>query len=140
MQETSFAEEPNRERGEVGSCDVNGTGELDSNVQFRDEQRPSDGTSVSRAEWQPTADLYGTQEYHLPVFRVSFSRNVLPLTCQGLLSSGETGFEPLEFSHSVHYELSKTLAESIHLQTCGGVFLDWWQCGRTAKMETGSDR
>lgn len=67
--------------GEVGACGVNGTGEVDSNVQFRDEQHPSDGTSVSRDEWQPSAVLSVTQEDHLPVFRISFSRNLLPLAC-----------------------------------------------------------
>lgn len=136
---TRFAEEPDRALGEVGSCDVNGTQELDSK-RFRDEQPPSDGTSVSRAEWQPATDVHVTQDYHLPILRISFSRNVLPPTWQGLLSSGETGLESHEFSHSVHYELPETLAESIHLQTCRGVFLDWWQCGCTAKMETGPDR
>ncbi len=112
--------------GELGTCGVNGTGELDSNAQFRDEQRPSDGTYVSRDEWQPTAVLSVTQEDHLPVFRISVSWNVLPLSCQGLLSSGETDLESLEFVHTVHYELPKALAESIHLQTCRRVFLDWW--------------
>lgn len=113
---------------------------LDSNVQFRDDQHPSDGTSVSRAERQPNTVLYVTQEGHLSVFRISVSRNVLPLACQGLLSPSETGLGSLEFFFPVHYELSKTLAESIHLQTRRGVFLDWWKCGRTAEMEAGSDR
>lgn len=65
----------------MGSRDVNGTGELDSNVQLRDEQHPGDGASVSRAEWQPTTLLHVSQEDHLPVSRVSVSREVLPLAC-----------------------------------------------------------
>ena len=124
----------------MGSSGVNGTGELDSNAHFRDEQHPSDGSSVSRAEWQPTSVLHVTQEGQLSVFRVSVCRDVLPIAGQGLLSSGETGLECPELSLPVHYELSKTLAEGIHLQTGRGVLLDWWQCGRTAKMEARSDR
>lgn len=110
------------------------------NAQLRHEQHPSDGTSFPRAEWQPTTHLCVSQERHLTVFRVSFSRNILPVAHKGYISSGHTGLRSHEFSHFVHYELSKTLAESVHLQTRRGVFLDWWQRGRTAQMEIGSDR
>lgn len=90
----------------MGSCGVNGTEELDSNVQLRDEQHPSDGTSVSGAE--PTGVLHVTQEDHLPVFRISVIRNVLPP--QELPSSDETGLESLAFAHHVHHELPEALA------------------------------
>lgn len=96
--------------GKLGLCGLNGTRVLDSNVQFRDEQHLIDGSSVSRAEKQPTTVLNVTQEDHLSVFRISVSRNVLPPTCKELLSSDETGLESLEFTLPVHYELSKTLA------------------------------
>lgn len=111
-----------------------------TNAQLRHEQHPSDGTSFPRAEWQPDTHLGVSQERHLSVFRVSFSRKVLPVAHKEYISSGYTCLMSHKFSLFIHYELSKTLAESIDLQTRRGVFLDWWQRGRTAQMEVGSDR
>lgn len=114
----------------MGSCDVTGRGRPSPREHLRDEQHPSNGSSVSGA---------GAEEHQLPVPGISLSGIVLSLPRQRRLSSGETRLQSSELSISFHYELSKTVAQGLRVQIGRGVFLDWWQRGRAAKMEAGSD-
>lgn len=107
---------------------------------LRDEQHPGDGAFVSGAEWRPAADLGVTQEHHLPVSGVPLGGHVLTEPHPGSRSPGQKGAEPLDVSLAIHHELSKAVAQSVHLQTGRGVFLDRRQRGGAAQVEIGSDR
>lgn len=117
----------------MGSRGVNGTGELGSHALLRDEQHPGHG-----AERRPTADL-GHQEHHLPVSGLPLGRYVLAGSTPGRRSPGQKGGEPFDVSLAIHHELSKAVAQGVHLQAGRGVFLDRGQRGGAAKVEIGSD-
>lgn len=123
----------------MGSRGVNGTGELGSDALLRDEQHPGDGASVSWAERRPTADLLVAQEHRLPISGLPLGGHVLAGPHPGRRPPGQKGAEPLDVSLAIHHELSKAVAQGVHLQAGRGVFLDWRQHGGTAKVEIGSD-
>lgn len=116
----------------MGSRGVNGTGELESHALLRDEQHPSDGASVSGAERRPAADR---QEHRLPISGLTLGGYVLA----GPHPGRQKGGQPLDVSLAIHHELSKAVAQGVHLQAGRGVLLDWRQRGGAAKVEIGSD-